>query len=218
MRAVGTTEGMQVEETARQYLKGKLEKDFDYRLTGNVVLLGRMAKDLVTYQIDGFAIAFVSILVVVALIFRSIKMALLASIPNILPILAVYGLMGFLKIELSTPTAMISSIVLGMVADASIHFIYRFKLEFLTRHHYIQSLHHTYRNMGQALVVSTLILVIGFASSSFASFRPTIHFGLLTSCTIFFSLICTLLILPVCIIIFHPFGRGHLFQRNIKKG
>ena len=122
--------------------------------------------------------------------------------------------MGFLKIELSMSTAMISSTVLGLVVDSSIHFLHRFKLEFSRRRHYLQSLHHTYRNVGQALSLSTLILVIGFASSVFASFLPTIHFGLFTSLAIFFALIFTLLTLPVCLVLLKPFGGQRLFKRE----
>ena len=214
MKAVGTKEGALVEETTRQYMEKNLGKDFDYNITGNVVLLGRMAKDLVTQQTHSFEFAFVSILIVVIIIFRSLRLGLLAAIPNLVPILAVYGLMGYANIELSTPTAMISSIVLGLVVDASIQFLYRFKLEFAKRRHYLQALHHTYRNTGMSMFVSTLILVIGFASSFFASFRPTVHFGLLTSLTIFFALICTLVILPVCLLMLKPFGPQKLFVKH----
>lgn len=215
MRAVGTTEGAAVEEAAREYLKENM-RDFKYEITGSVVLLGKIAKGLVHEQIHSFSFALGSIILLMVIIFRSIPLGLLAAIPNLIPILAVYGLMGFLKIELSTPTAMISSIVLGLVVDASIQFLYRFRLEFKHRQHYLTSLHHTCRNMGQSMFVSTMILVIGFASSVFASFRPTIHFGVLTSLTIFFAFVCTLIVLPVCILIFKPFGRPKLFRRNRK--
>jgi hypothetical protein len=211
MKAVGTKQGTLVEDSIRVYMDRELGPYFDYHITGNVVLLGKMSKELVINQIKGFGFAFISILISICLIFRSLKMGLLAAIPNILPILSIYAIMGFAKIEISSPTAMISSVVLGMVVDASIHFLYRFRMEFSHRHNYLQALHHTYRRVGQSLCVSTLVLVIGFASSIFASFRPTIYFGVLTSLAIFFSLISTLLFLPVCLITLKPFGREKLF-------
>jgi uncharacterized protein len=216
MKAVGTREGAEVERTARDFLASELGNYFNYEVTGNVVLLGRMAKDLVKQQMDSFGFAFASILVLIIIIFRSVKLGLLAAIPNLFPILVVYGIMGYMHIELSTPTAMISSIVLGLVVDASIQFLYRYKLEYGHRYHYLQALHHTYRNTGQSMVVSTLILVVGFASSAFAQFRPTIHFGVLTSLTIFIALLCTLIILPVCLIVTKPFGRQKLFSKKHK--
>lgn len=214
MRALGTKEGAAVEDAARKYLHEELGSDFEYELTGNIVLLGKIAKGLVQEQVRSFGFALISILILMIIIFRSISLGLLAAIPNLIPILAVYGLMGYAKIELSTPTAMISSIVLGLVVDASIQFLYRFRLEFNHRHHYLQSLHHTCRNMGQSMFVSTMILVIGFSSSIFASFRPTIHFGTLTGLTIFLAFVCTVIVLPVCILIVKPFGRQRLFRRN----
>lgn len=212
MKAVGTKEGTAVEETAREYIAKNLIPDFDCHITGSVVLLGKMAKDLVRNQMMSFGIAFASILVFIMLIFRSVRLGILAAIPNLLPILVVYGFMGFVGIELSTSTAMISSIVLGLVVDASIHFLHRFRHEFHKRHHYLQALHHTYRNVGQALVVATMILVVGFASSIFAELRPTIHFGILTSLTIFLALIFTLLALPLCLVMMKPFGPQRLFK------
>lgn len=218
MKAVGTTEGAAVEQDIRHYLDQKLGKDFNYHITGNVVLLGKIAQELVHEQAKSFAFAFISILILIAIIFRSLMMGLLAAVPNLVPILAVYGVTGFMGIELSSPTAMIASIVLGMVVDASIQFLYRFRHEFRRRYHYLQSLHHTYRNMGQSMIVSTVILCAGFGSSVFSSFHPTVHFGVMTSLAIFFALICTLVVLPVCLIVLRPFGRERLFMREPRPG
>lgn len=215
MRAIGTTQGALLEERIRGYLDKNMSQFFEFKLTGNVVLLGKIAKSLVHEQARSFAFAFVSILIVIILIFRSIPLGLLAAIPNLFPILTVYGIMGFAGIELSTATAMIASIVLGLVVDASIQFLYRFRKEFQHRSHYIQSLHHTYRNMGQSMVVSTVILCLGFAASVLASFRITVHFGVLTSLTIFLALLCSLLVLPVFLIMLKPFGSQRLFKRKV---
>lgn len=214
MKAVGTQEGAWVEKKARAYAEKKLSPYFDTLITGNVVLLGKMSENLVNSQMQSFGFAFCSIFLVIALIFRSVLMGLLAAIPNLLPILTVYGLMGYLGIELSTSTAMISSIVLGLVVDSSIHFLHRFRMEFEKRGHYLQALHHTYRHTGQSLVVSTMILVIGFSTSVFAGFRPTVQFGVLTGLTIFLSMICTLMALPVWVVMTRPFGRQRLFRRG----
>jgi len=206
MKAVGTERGRALETRIWSYVKSHFGEEYEVKITGNVVLLGQMSERLVNNQIESLGVAFLLILILISLFFRSWKMGLLASIPNLIPMVGLYGLMGFLKIELSTPTAMISTVVLGLVVDASIQFLYRFRHEFQERRHYLQALHHTYRNVGRAMVISTLILVFGFASSAFASFRPTAYFGLLTSVTIFFALLCTLVLLPVVLVLLKPFG------------
>lgn len=216
MQALGTTEGAALEERIREYLREKLDDFFEYKLTGNIVLLGKISKGLVHEQARTFAFAFGSILLVIILIFRSIRLGLLAAIPNLFPIIAVYGFMGYMGIELSTATAMIASIVLGLVVDAAIQFLYRFRKEFQHRSHYLQSLHHTYRNVGQSMMVSTLILCLGFASSVFASFSITVHFGILTSLTILLALLCSLLVLPVFLVWIKPLGPQRLFKRRMK--
>lgn len=214
MKAVGTHDGYIVEQSARDYLDQKLAGKYNYKLVGNVVLLGKMSKSLVSNQMSGFSFSLISILILIAIIFRSIYLGVIIIIPNLLPILMTYGLMGFCGIELSTPTAMISSVVLGMVVDASIFFLHHFKHEFKHRYHYVQALHHTYRGVGYPLLVSSSILIVGFASSAFASFRPTILFGVLTSVALFFSVISALLILPALLTIFQPLGRQKLFKRD----
>ena len=169
---------------------------------------------LPTQSIVDIRAAFAAILILIIIFFRSVRVGLLASIPNLLPIILVYGMMGFFKIELSMPTAMISGIVLGLVVDQAIHFINRFKMEFKKRRNYLQALHHTYRYVGASLITSNMILCIGFASSIFASFRPTVHFGVLTALTIFIALFCTLIIMPVFLVWMKPFGRPSLFRKE----
>jgi len=212
MRAVGTQLGSKLEEDALAYLKKNFAPDLNYFLSGNVVLLGHMSKSLVSSQMNGFFYAFFSILAIVTLFFRSLKMGLLASVPNVLPVLFIYGIMGFLQIELSTATAMISSIVIGMTVDASIHFMYRFRQEFLTRHNYLEAMHRTLQHVGLSLVISTSILSIGFCSSLFASFKPTIYLGIFTALSMVFSVICTLIVLPMILIFLKPFGRQKAFH------
>ena len=214
IRAVGTRDGDALDTHIREMIRQQLSADFDCEVTGNVTLLGKMAKKLVDYQMRGFTAAFIAILILIIIFFRSIRIGLLASIPNLLPIVLVYGTMGFLKIELSMPTAMISGIVLGLVVDQAIHFVNRFKMEFKKRRNYLQALHHTYRYVGASLITSNMILCIGFASSVFASFRPTVHFGVLTALTIFIALFCTLIIMPVFLVWMKPFGRTPLFRKE----
>lgn len=215
MRSVGTRLGSQMEEEALAYLKEHMAPDINYHLYGNVVLLGHMSKKLVGSQMNGFLYAFVSILTIVTLFFRSIKMGLLTTIPNLLPVLFVYGIMGFMQIELSTATAMISSIVLGMMVDASIHFMHRLRMEFQARQSYLEAIHYTLQHVGLSLVISTSVLAIGFSSSLFASFKPTVYLGVFTALSMVFSLICTLLVLPSVVIFLKPFGKPHFFRDEV---
>ena len=208
MRAVGTEKGRELERRIWRYVKKNWGEDYEIQMTGSVFLLGKMSDHLVNNQMGSLGFAFLVIFLIIALFFRSWMVSLLASVPNLVPILALYGLIGFMGIELSTPTAMISSVAIGLVVDASIHFLYRFRYEFERRKSYLTALRETYRNAGEALTVSTLILVFGFASSVFASFRPTLYFGLLTSLVILFALFCTLVLLPAILVILKPFGPG----------
>ncbi len=211
IKAVGTEAGTLIDERAKAYADEHLSKDFKVMQTGNVVLLGRMAKGLVEQQVKSFGTAFLSILILICIIFKSVRMGIFAAVPNLFPVVVVYGVMGYLGIELSTTTAMISSIVIGLVVDASIHFLYRFRIEFHSRRHYLGALHNTFRTVSPALILSTSILGVGFLTSAFGNFLPTLYFGLLTSLSLGLSLISALVILPVLLVIFKPFGKQKLF-------
>lgn len=217
MRAVGTAKGRELEERIWDYVKKNWGDAYEIKMTGSIVLLGKTADHLVKNQIKSLGFAFLTILTIIAIFFRSWKMALLAAVPNLVPIAVLYGLIGFVGIELSTPTAMISSVALGLMVDASIHFLYRFRYEFRRRRSYLTALRETYKNVGEALFVATMILVSGFASSVFASFRPTLYFGVLTSLVILFALLCTLILLPAVLVFLKPFGpaRRPSFRKQI---
>lgn len=217
MKSVGTKRGRELEERIWDYVREHWGKEHELRITGAVTLLGKMSERLVANQMWSLSFAFFVILGLISLFFRSWKMGLLAAIPNLIPIVVLYGVVGFLGIELSTPVAMISSVALGLVVDASIHFLYRFRYEFQHRQHYLQALHHTYRNIGQSLAIVTLILVFGFASSIFSSFRPTLYFGLLTSFTILVALLCTLVLLPLVLTLLKPFGPSAVIKQSAKQ-
>lgn len=214
MRAVGTQKGAELEHRIWTYLRNHWGPEYEWQITGNAVLMGHMSASLVTNQIQSLWTAFLAILAMIVIFFRSFRMGLLAAVPNLLPIFWLYGFIGFMGIELSTPIAMISNVALGLVVDASIHFLYRFRREFEIRKNYLQALHHTYRNVGQALIVSTGILIFGFATSIFAGLKPTVYFGVLTSLTIFFALVCTLLILPLILVMLKPLGPSKLFKNK----
>ena len=86
-----------------------------------------------TSQISSFATAFVTVFAVIFLVFRSWRFGLLAIVPNLFPVLAVFGVMGWLDISLNVATVMLASVALGVVDDDTIHFISRYRRETAAR-------------------------------------------------------------------------------------
>lgn len=171
------------------------------QLTGANYLLARMSYTLVFTQLRSLALAIILILGTIALALRSWRLGILAAIPNLLPPLMVFGLMGWCGIRLSTATTMIASVALGLVVDDTIHLLYRYcqtlQAGHAVRHAIVDAVHHT----GRALVITTLILTLGFWAGLAGSFKPTISFSFLIGLTMILALLADLLVLPAALLL-----------------
>src|SRR6185503_6476376 len=140
--------------------------------TGDFVLLHDMTEELPYAMLRGLGLATTIIVGLIGLLFRSLKLAAVAAIPASLPILAVYGLMGWGGIWLSVPAAMISSVVLGLAVDSTILFLSRYGQERaagLARREAVAAM---LRSAGQSVSYSNLTLVCGFAIGAASRFPP----------------------------------------------
>ncbi len=170
------------------------------KLTGANYLLAQMSRTLVHTQIRSLSLAILLILGSIALAMRSWKMGLLAAIPNVLPPLMIFGLMGWCGIMLSTATTMIASVALGLIVDDTIHLLYRYSHATQAGFSPSQAIAHAVHHTGRALIITTLILTLGFWAGLIGSFKPTISFSFLTGLTMVLALFADLLVLPATLL------------------
>ncbi len=170
------------------------------QLTGTNYLLARMSRTLVFTQLRSLGLAIVLILGTIALALRSWQLGLLAAIPNLLPPLLVFGLMGWCGIGLSTATTMIASVALGLVVDDTIHLLYRYRQTLRSGHDKPWAITEAVRHTGRALVITTVILTLGFWAGIIGSFKPTVSFSFLTGLTMILALLADVLVLPACLL------------------
>jgi len=136
---------------------------------------------------------------------RSVKLGLLGMIPNLLPVVLTLGLMGLVGINLDVGTVMIASISLGLVVDDSIHLLNRVQQGMAAAGGDVdRSLRAAIRSVGRPILVTSLVLAMGFWTLLFASFRPNIFFGLLSGVTIATALVADLVLLPAVIRLVRP--------------
>lgn len=171
----------------------------DYRLvpTGSFYQVTEDSTRLVSGQMRSFGLALVLVLGAIGLLFRSVKLTLISIVPNLIPVLWTAGLMGALGIELSTGTAMIAAVVIGIAVDDTIHFLARYRREFKGQCR--RTIFRITFSTGRALVISSVVPAVGFWAGCLGSFLPTIYFSLLTGLTIVGALLCDLLVLPACL-------------------
>ncbi len=196
-----------IEQKARQEFAGT---DVKISLTGGSYLFSMLDKYIVESQIKTFSLAFVLVIGILFVVFRSIKYGLLCILPNLLPITMIIGIMGWFGINLNVGTVMIASVALGICADDTIHFLSRFRKEYASKSHTIHSaLRKSTIFVGRAVTFTSLICIVGFSVVWVSDFQPSKDFGLLLSLTLFLALVCDLFVLPASMIAARRFFSRH---------
>ena len=191
----------------RSHLTGEMGFAPDrVHLTGMLVLYNNVLQSLYQSQILTLGFVFAVILVMFLLMYRTIPLAVIALIPNIVTATAVLGLMGLLGIPLDIMTITIAAIVIGISVDDTIHYIHRFQIEFETDRNYHLAAQRSHGSIGRAMYYTSVIISVGFSILVLSNFLPTIYFGILTGFSMLIALIADLTILPLMLIWFKPLG------------
>lgn len=178
----------------------------EVHLSNLMLLYNNMLQSLFDSQIKtlGFVLLFIFIMFII--LFKNIKLSIIAIISNIIPIGLIFAFMGIFNIPLDIMTITIASISIGIGVDDAIHYIHRYKEEFEKNKCYVESMKKTHKAVGSAMYSTTLIIMIGFSILILSNLIPTIYFGLLTAVTMFVSLVSSLILLPKLILLLKPFS------------
>lgn len=182
-------------------------KETTYKLSNLMVLYNNMLQSLFDSQISTLGFVLVILFIMFLLLFRSIKIAFIALVANIIPISAIFGIMGWLNIPLDIMTITIAAISIGIGVDDTIHYIHRFKEEYKFDHNYLNAMKRSHESIGYAMYYTSLVVVVGFSVLVLSNLIPTIYFGLLTVVVMATILASALLLLPKLIIILKPFTK-----------
>jgi hypothetical protein len=166
-------------------------------VTGFFVLLTNLIESMVRDQWVTFGVASIGIALMMLIAFRSPVLALIALVPNALPILMVLGLMGWLGLKINMGAAMIAAVSMGLSVDSSIHYITSFRRARGAGKTVHQALADVQQSVGRAMFFSTLALIVGFTVLCTSDFVPTIYFGMLVSLSMLGGMFGNLLVLPL---------------------
>ncbi|MAW65001.1 MAG: hypothetical protein CMD18_02290 [Flavobacteriales bacterium] len=193
--------GLKIKEAnykLKQFLNHNINPEIlQIRLTGTAMLIDNNNSTLSKNLILGLILAFAVIALVVGLMFRSIKIAFLSLIPNILPLLLLTTVMWIGNIDLKISTSLIFTLAFGIAVDDTIHLLSKYKLERRKKRSHLYALKRSYLSSGKAIIVTSLILVGGFLTLLFSSFTSTFYMGLMGSVTLFIALTLDLMIMPL---------------------
>jgi predicted RND superfamily exporter protein len=189
----------QIAETERLAAAAFADADVRPTVTGSGRLFSTLDHYLVTSQLSSFGTAFLTVFTVIFAIFRSARFGLLAILPNLLPIVAVLGLMGWFGITLNVATIMVASVALGIVDDDTIHFISRYRRETGAGRSTDEAIEIATVNEGRASLTTAVINSCSYAVLMLSEYHPTAWFGGMLALTMAVAFLAEVFIVPATI-------------------
>ena len=178
--------------------------EMDYGVTGTYALMLQMGDVLAKSQYRSLSLAVIVISAILLVTLGSVSGGILSIIPNILPSVSAFGLMGLLGIPLDVDTLMIAPLIIGIAVDDTIHFVTHYRMNLSRGHKVDAALKHTIDEVGRAVTFTTLILGSSFLLLGFSDYLGIARVGIFGSFAIFVALICDLLFLPALVHVFKP--------------
>ena len=148
-------------------------------------------------QIKSLILSLLIIIVLISIMFKNIKIGLISSVPIILTAGISFGTMGFLNIPLSTTTALLSSIAIGIGIDYAVHFLEQYRHNAMNTDDKMVAAQKTMAHSGRAIIYNAIVVIAGFLVLLFSVFPPNRELGALVSLNMFTSLVGTLTIMLV---------------------
>ena len=171
--------------------------EWEVKVAGPALLIDSMIFLLIKTQVSSITIAFISVFLVLALLFRSLKIGLFTTIPMILSTATVYALMGLLNVSINMVTVVIVNTCIGIGIDYSIHFTAGFIFIRKNFSNNIDALISNVGNKGTVIMFNTLVVGAGFFVLMFSSFPPVRNFGLFIFLSMVISSTFALIFLPI---------------------
>ncbi len=204
---MGSAEHRRLLENIRSEL-ADLGPGWRARLTGIVPLLVDMQERLLESQIRSFALAFLLIGPLIAVLLRSARYAALSLAPNLTPIVLSLGIMSLFDIALDPATVMIAGIALGIAVDDTIHLLESYLARRRAGTGVVEAIDESLQTVGRAMIRTSVITTAGFLVLCFSEFLPLLYFGLFTAIAMLAALVAALVVLPALVLLAGRGGRA----------
>jgi hypothetical protein len=194
------------------FVKAMNTQGMDIQVSGQVLQEVNTIAALIKGQIYSLATSVIIIFLIMFFALRSLPLSLLSIFSNLFPIAVNFGIMGLFNIPINESTALISSLIMGIAVDDTIHFLTKLKRILTGSADTRQAITQTLQERGKGMILSSLILFIGFGVMIFSNFVPTMYFGLLSSLMILWALMGDVLLLPATIMVVSTMTRIKLHK------
>ncbi len=184
-----------------EWTKKWWEEHSSYTATieGVTMISGHMRLQLTDTMIKSISLALVFVTLIFWFTFRSKFFMFISTLPNIAPLLVSVGLTGWLGINLDLGMAIVFVIIIGIAIDDTVHFLAKYKAAIKKGESLVEAIEESLLLSGNAIIITTMVLVLGFGVFLFSDFALYSNFGLLSSIALSLAMIFDLLLLPAII-------------------
>mgnify|MGYP001349783820 CR=1 FL=1 len=196
----GTAATFALVERAEAAFAASLGDRARLEVQGFTYLAQRVHREVVSGCLTGFGLDFALVAAMIGLLFRSLRMGLLALLPNLLPLVGTLGFMGLAGVELRISSGLVFCVVFGIAVDDTVHFLARYQEERAAGHPPPLAVSRTLASAGRAMLCMSGVLAAGFGVLLLSQLSPNRALGLLLPVTVGLGLVSDLVLLPALLL------------------
>ena len=201
-KKLDSTELIELDQRARDWLLANTSRIKPTEATGMDMIVSHAQQRNIKSTIETSIIALVIVSGILVIIFRSLKLGIVSLIPNLSPAIVTYGLWYVFVGEINLAGALVMTMSLGIVVDDTIHFLTKYQQARKEGKSAEEAVRKTLNSVGVAIVMTSLVLIAGFAITVGSGFQPTAYAGALMAMTLTFAVLIDLILLPSMLIQF----------------
>lgn len=194
---IGSVRFLELKEYFEGEVAAVMPDGVEAEIQGYLLMANESGQLLIRTMLRSLGLSLAAISLFIMLIYRSVRLGLIAIVPNVVPILVAWGLLGWTGTPLRTGTVMIFSLGLGLAVDDTIHIMTRFRQELGGGGSIHAVLLRALATSGKALITSSIILAVGTLCFLIADFRSLVDIGFLLTAVILSAAVADLFLLPL---------------------
>ncbi len=201
--SVSTKRMIEMEHQARAWQEKNLPQYMWSEGTGPGLMFAHIGQRNIRFMLEGTAIALVLISGILLIALRSVKLGLISLIPNLAPAIMAFGIWGLIVGQIGLALSVVTALTLGIVVDDTVHFLSKYlrakrEKDLSTA----DAIRYSFHTVGRALIITSVVLVLGFLVLATSHFKLNSGMGQLTAMVIGIALVADFLLLPALLVFF----------------
>ena len=193
---IGDRSTLELTDYMQNYFKNHTSEDYTIKMTGMPFINKKLSDNLLYSQIVSLIIALILVMTLVSFMLRSFVKGMYASLPVIVTIGIIYGVMGYSGIPLNIATVLVASIAMGIGIDYSIHFFSYFNHSKAKGNSVAEAITESISVSGKAIIINFISVSLGFLTLIFSNLVPMIYFGIIIALSMLGAAMGALTLLP----------------------